>query len=410
MRPQRVLGSRRSLLPIGLALVFALSAVGAAASTSKTALGPIKIGVGVTVIPGYYDSKEMYDPAVKAALAYIKDRGGWGGRAVTTDECVSPGDPASDTKCYNQFVSNGDTAVIGIMANQSNIGLPTLGKSQIPSYTVGVNGTEDKSPWQDSFGGGGIGAVTTPAWYACAKGLKKISFVTEDSALRSSNLAQYANGIFSSCHIDVNLVKVPMGTADIAPFVQKAVASNPQLVIVVLGNPGAKTIVNQFAAVHFPATKLMIVAQIEQQFLGNPNAVGALFVTNAQLPVRQNPDPDIKSYRRYMAKVAPGFDVFTQLSLPAFQEVVMVWQAAKAVGFAKATGATIQRYMNKKAPGTMHVFAGGTVSLLPGLPGNKYPYDIIYRFKKGSVQFLGFWPAVGGCTSQATCAKGLKLK
>ena len=66
--------------------------------------------------------------------------------------------------------------------------------------------------------------------------------------------------------------------------------------------------------------------------------------------------------------------------------------------------------MNTKATGKMNIFAAGKVTKTAGLPGNKFPYDAVYRFTAEDLIFLGWYPGAASCSSPAQCQKGVKLK
>jgi len=96
--------------------------------------------------------KSQFLAGIKAAEGYIKERGGWGGRTVQLVQCQSPGDPASDLKCYHDFIGSQTVAAMGLLEKQPDY-LPLLVKAQ---YT-GVHAREH--PF-----GGTVLVGDFPAW------------------------------------------------------------------------------------------------------------------------------------------------------------------------------------------------------------------------------------------------------
>jgi branched-chain amino acid transport system substrate-binding protein len=403
---RRLLG----ILSAAIAIVIAsICASTSSASTTKSsgravaakALPPIKIGVGVVVIPGVYDAEAMYAPGVKAALAYTKAQGGWGGRRVQTIQCVSAGDPASDTACYREFISDGAVAVIGILPGSATIGYPLLSKVGIPSFMIGASRGDDTSPWENNISGSAASSFTSAARYACANHAKNVSVMHDDTAAATSSFELYAAKIYSRCGIQVNLVPVPYGTADMAPYITKAVETKPDLLDAMATAPGA-TLAQGITSAGFPLSKTLMPGG------GTPTAAenGVTFVSGWEQPLKQNTNPQIKTFLKYMGTASPGSDPDAQLTLPAFQDITTIWQVGQAIGFAKLTGRSLQKYMNTKAVGHLQIFGSLDVSIDTGSPGVKQPFSNLSQWKNGKFVDLGWWQANTPCRSVKTCAKG----
>lgn len=393
------------LLAATAASIGVTAVADAAGAKSKSNAGPIKIGVGTVVIPGTYDAQAMYAPAVKAALAYIQHHGGWGGRRVEAINCTSAGTPAADKTCYDEFANDKVTAVIGILPSQETVGYPMMSKLGIPSFMIGASRADDLSPWEDNISGSAEGGYTAAARYACASGDTRVSVLRDDIPSEQESWGLYAARIMSSCGVTVNMVTVPYGTADLAPYVQKAVQTNPQLLIAGETSSGTSGI-DAIAGAGYPASKVLSTGSISAQFLTDSNANGLRFMSGWQYPSRQNKNADIQTYLNAMARYSPGSDPTAQLSVPAFQDIMTIWSVGQALGFNKLTGRSLQRYLNTKAGGTLHIFAGLTAKNVPGNPGVKNPWIQIYRLKGGKITSLGWWKGASPCKSKKLCAQG----
>jgi branched-chain amino acid transport system substrate-binding protein len=424
--PRNARGARRrclSLLAASLivAATVALAGCGSSSSSSSssdpaaaitasssTAGGskatPILFGAGETVIPGVYDAQSQLTPGFKAALGYINAHGGWGGRPVKIIPCTSPGDPASDTKCFHQFISDHVLATIGLLSTNGTIGLPLESKAGIPDFMSASSNVDDTSTWENDVSPGGTQAMTAPARYACAKGYKKVSVLMDDDSALKSEEAKFAASIYAKCGIDVSLIQVPPGTADPAPYIEKAVSSNPDLLYVDLLEPSI-TVVDDIASTNFPMSKVLIGPLASAAFFADPKTNGILIEGSYAIP--GTTDPDLQLYRTALAKYSPGADVYGQLTLPGFRDLMVIWDAGKAIGFKNLTGPALEKYMNKTAPGKMTLFGGTKVALAPGSPGAKETYSLISRYNGKQFVDGAWYPSTSTCTSQANCASGV---
>jgi hypothetical protein len=268
------------------------------------------------------------------------------------------------------------------------------------------NPGDDASPWGNGVTGSTTAAYTTPARYACAEGYKSVSVMYEEVGTHVAALGKYPATIFKSCGISANEVAVPQTAADPAPYIAKALTTHPQLLIVVDAIP-ANTLVNAIASAHYPMSKVLMSAAVTSPLFSNPQANGLMFESGWAFPVPSDSNPDAQTYLHYMKQYSPSADPLGQLSLPAFQELTTIWQAAKAVGFSHVTGAALEHYMNTGAGGHLKVFAGQTVTLVPGDPGVKQPYAQLVRVTThGNLDQLGWWLGYTACTSKQDCLKG----
>jgi len=383
-------------------MLAACSANASSSSSSSSSAGPIKIGLGSVVIPGVYDSQVQFLAGIKAAEGYIKERGGWGGRTVQLVQCQSPGDPASDLKCYHDFVGSQTVAVMGLLENSPTY-LQLLVKAHIPALMLASTPSEAQSSWEMSLPGI-IESYTAAAHYACAKGLKHVAVFQQDLPTARVSEAAFAQGIFSKCGIQVNNVYMPLGTADPAPYIQKAVAGNPQLLFMSGQAAPITTFLNAFSTAGFPIDRVLTAPTSAPGWLSNPKAKGILLMARSGYPAPQSTDPDMQTFLKYMKKYSPGADPAASLSLPAFEYMLMIWETGKAIGFSKLTGQAIHDYMNNVAPGHLKVFAGdGNVAIPAGWAGVKSPYQRILQWTGSEFADKGWWAGDWTCNSASTC-------
>jgi ABC-type branched-subunit amino acid transport system substrate-binding protein len=383
------------------------SASAPAASTSASSAssaGPIKIGLGSTVIPGVYDAQTQYLAGITAAEGYINTHGGWGGRTVQLVQCQSPGDPASDLKCYHSVIGSQPVAMMGLLENSETY-LPLLVQAHIPSFMFAGSASEEQSPWSMGLGGV-LESYTAAAKYACAKGYKNVTVFQQDVPSSRDSEAAFAAGIFSACKIQVNNVYMPLGTADPAPYIQKAVATNPQLLFMSGQSAPITTFLSDFTAAHFPIDKVLTVPTSAPGWLSNSASDGLLIMGGqAGYPAPQSTDADNKTFLQYMAKYSPSADPTAALTLPAFQDMLTIWEVGKAIGFNNLTGQALYNYMNNVAPGHLNIFdTHGDVVIPPVWVGVKDPYEHIMQWTGSAFVDDGWWGGDWSCTSASTCA------
>lgn len=393
-----------------VSIATAIALVGAACGSSENSAGgtagsaDIKIGLGALVVPGSYDANKQYTAGINAALGYIDEHGGWDGHRVETVGCTSPGDPASDLKCYREFIDEKTVAVLGLMSSSSTY-LPKLEAAGIPSFVTGNTVAEEESSWH--IGSPGIiESYTTTARYACAKGVKNITIFQQDYPTARAAQGVLAAGIFTACGIQVNNVYMPFGTADPAPYVQQAVSTKPDLLFISGQALPITTFLATITAAGFPIDKVITVPTGTKGWLADPKAPGIRIITRSGYPVEQSTDPDVQTFLKYMQKYSPGTDpVEGSLSLPAFSQILMIWDAAKAIGFDKLTGQALHDYMNNEAPGKLKIFsAHGTVVVPPRFVGVKDPYQRVLRWTGTELADEGWWASDWACTSVTDCA------
>jgi branched-chain amino acid transport system substrate-binding protein len=412
-----VLGVRRwSWLGLLAVVVCVLVAAGCGSSSSggsssggsrvggSSGAGPVVIGLGETVIPGVYDSSGPMQAGVAAAEGYIDAHGGWGGRSVDLVTCTSPGDPTSDGECYQKVIAAHATAMLGLMSYNAEY-LPLLAKAGIPDFVFTDSQQEEQSSWEVQTSPSGAEAYTVGARYACAKGYTNVSVLNEDLPTSRLDEAVFAAGIFRACGIRVNNVYRPLTTADPSPYIQKAIGTHPQLLIIPGLTVPELTLVAAIRAAGYPVGRVIGVTDATSGWLSDPATAGILIMSPGTYPVPQNSDPAAQVFLQAMKKYSPGTNVLLDnLPQTLFQMVMAIWEAGKAIGFAHLNGTTLHKYMNSQAPGHLQIFGSHVVVLPPGLPGVKEPYTEIFQWTGRKLVDLGWYAGDWGCTSQATCA------
>jgi branched-chain amino acid transport system substrate-binding protein len=170
---------RRWLLAGSLASLAAVAVVAAAsasaATSSRTSLNakpPIVIGLSAMVFPGAFDGVSQSLDGLRPALRYIKDHGGWGGRALKVPTCQSDGSTAGDEKCLREMVGAKAATVLGLLLDPTAAELPILSQAGIPFFDPS-NGPVLGTPWENALSGGAVGVYGAAGRYVCGKGSRR---------------------------------------------------------------------------------------------------------------------------------------------------------------------------------------------------------------------------------------------
>jgi ABC-type branched-subunit amino acid transport system substrate-binding protein len=293
--------------------------------------------------------------------------------------------------------------------SQDSVGIPILSKAGIPSFTT-LQGQGTASPWAEVTTGSATITLTVPARYACAQGYHKVSVLTSDLPIARTDFSQFAAGIYKQCGIDVNVVYVPLTAADPAPYVQKAITTKPDLLIdTILTGASVDPQMAAITTAGYPINRTYFGSGgVDTAFFSNPATKGAMLGFPLDIAIPQNTNPDVQAYVKALKQFAPGTDPLGTFTPIAFSQVVTIWKAAQAIGFNKVTGPEIKDYMLNQAQGNLQVPLGRVVTLVPGYPGMKQPYFHVVRWTGTGIDSLGWWSGWGSCSSQASCAAGMK--
>jgi branched-chain amino acid transport system substrate-binding protein len=224
------------------AVVATLVAPAATATTSRSTsraagvLGSVQKATGTSVKVGFVsDGKsDTIDntPEIKAAQAatqYVNQyQGGVAGHPIDLDVCETHQTPAGATDCATQMVNDKVVAVLYGVTGQGGSLYKGLQGSNIPLVALG-------SIDQDTLTGPGAFAlanllssvIAAPAGVARSKGVKHAAVVVIDVPAASGPVKAIGPTFYKNAGVDVDVVTIPPGTADMTPQIQAELAKNP---------------------------------------------------------------------------------------------------------------------------------------------------------------------------------------
>ena len=197
---------------------------------------PIRVGMVSDGRSDAVDQTIELDVA-DAAAAYVNERrGGIGGRPLELVTCETQLDPAKATDCANQMVEQGVVAVLlgssGVLEDVwrplHEAGLPTVFFAAAGDAVLG----DDQSTFVLTNPQGSL--LQVPIDLAESDGADKVTAVVIDVPPATEGLETNAPR-FEEAGLDLELVPIPPGTADMTAQLSDVVGGDPGVVLV-LGN------------------------------------------------------------------------------------------------------------------------------------------------------------------------------
>ena len=198
---------------------------------------PVKVGF-ISDGPNQVTDMGIELDVADATVEYLNEhRSGIGGRPIELVTCVAETDPSRATDCANQMVEEDVVGVaVGSLAAAESVWEP-LHQAQVPVMFYAVNSAELLQDPESTFilTSPLAGTVGTPLAVAQAEGASKVTVVVIDVPAALSVYEQAAPALFEEAGIDLDVVAVPPGTADMTPQMQDVVDGDPG-VLQVVGN------------------------------------------------------------------------------------------------------------------------------------------------------------------------------
>lgn len=187
---------------------------------------------------------ELVDGA-QAGVYNANLKGGVHGQPIQLITCKTGNDPNKADNCAREAVSDKVAAVVGELTLQKNHE-KILEKAHIPIIGAVTSGTDLTEIAQFPIAGGTSVDAAALANALAAHGAKKISLARIEID-GGQAFAGFANQGLAARHEKVhNDVPVPVGAADMAPYVQQVLAGGTDAVMVVLPGSDATAFIKQF--------------------------------------------------------------------------------------------------------------------------------------------------------------------
>jgi branched-chain amino acid transport system substrate-binding protein len=223
-------------LVAGAAIAAVVPGAGATTARAANVLGSTDKATGTTVKVGFIsDGKsDTIDntPEIKAAQAatqFVNQyQGGVAGHPIDLDVCETHQTPAGATDCATQMVNDKVVAVLYGVTGQGGSIYKGLQGSGIPLIALGSI-DQDTLTGSDSFALANLlsSVIAAPAGVASSKDIKKAAVVVIDVPAASGPVKAIGPTFYKNAGVDVDVVTVPPGTADMTPQIQAELTKNP---------------------------------------------------------------------------------------------------------------------------------------------------------------------------------------
>jgi branched-chain amino acid transport system substrate-binding protein len=313
---------------------------------------------------------------VQAAVRQINRAGGIAGRPVQVTECVTDQTPETGKACVDQAIAAKPAAVFAVQPGTVSDDVPALSAAGIPyvAQTCNTSTTLGGQYTTFCFGSDFVGLYSSSAGYLKSLGtVKKAALLYVNVPAASSGIKAYAEPTLQRAGITPVEVPIAGGTADVATTITPALqTSAPDAVIALLTGPGCvgtmqlKATQQSTKPFVFPAmcTDPDVVAD------AGAGAKGSLFVRQTIALDRAN--ADVRTYRRAMARFAPGVatdDVYAQAGFAGIMNLAAALRLVPAGTTIDATSTTAALRAARQVP--MFLTPGATYSCdgsaFPGL-------------------------------------------
>ena len=199
---------------------------------------PVRLGMLSDGSTQAYDNTDELRAAEATAEFWNQHRGGVGGRPIEVVTCETGGDPASATDCANQFVEEGVVAVAIHNSATLESAWEPLHQAGVPTMLVQAFGDALMADDQNTFALASPLATFfgLPISVAESEDADKVAFVIIDVPQAVGILTEgQGPEILENAGVESEVVRIPIGTADMTSQMQEVVSGGAG-VVQVIGN------------------------------------------------------------------------------------------------------------------------------------------------------------------------------
>ena len=334
---------RRARLAVA-SVITTVGMLGALAGPAGAATAPTGAPIAVQFVNlDTTSSTTSARQGANAAVRYLNQTGGIGGRPVQLTECLTDQTPEKGKACIDKAVAAKPAAVLAVQPGTAADNLGALTAAGIPyvGQTCNTNTTLTGQFTSFCFGSDFVGLYASAAGYLKGLGtVKKAALPYVNVPAAATGVKAYATPILLRAGIAPVEVPIPEGTADVTATITPAIQANPDAVIGLLTGPGCintiklKTSLNSAKPFVFPAmcTNANVLSD------AGAGAKGTLYVRQTITIDKKN--ADVKTYTKAMAQYARGANADDVYSQAGFAGVMNLAAAMKLVPAGTAVDAT----------------------------------------------------------------------
>lgn len=282
---------------------------------------PVKVGVISDGATQAFDNTSEF-AAANAAVDYWNDyKGGIAGHKVETVTCETKADPAGAADCANKMIADGVVGVVVGQSAQAEAIWKPLHEAKVPLMFLAASGegplTDPDTTFNLHNGYGTLFAL--PVSVAQQEKADKVAFVVIDVPQALTAFDAAAPKMLEAAGLKYDLVKVPVGTADMTPQMQQVANSGAKVVSVVGNDSFCIAAFNGLKAVGYTGTITSItqcVTDATRQAV-DPSILDGMYLT-ATSAVGATEDEGYQRYVAIMNKYAPGTNPDDGITMGAY--------------------------------------------------------------------------------------------
>ena len=283
---------------------------------------PVRIGMVSDGATDALDNTDELRAAEATAEFWNTHRGGIGGRPIEIVPCETKADPAGATDCANQFVED---EVVAVALSQSGVAESVwepLHEAGVPTLFFQSNGEGMLSDTETSFVI--VNPLATlfglPIATAESEDTDKVAFINIDVPVALTAFESgAADAVFENAGLEYELIRVPIGTADMTTQAQQVVDSGAGVVQIIGNDAFCIAAINGLSAVGYEGA-ITSIAQCITDATREGVTGGALegVSITSTMAVGASDDPAYQLYEAVMAEYSEIEDVENALSMGAY--------------------------------------------------------------------------------------------
>ena len=295
----------------------------------------------------------------QAAAAYVNDYlGGIAGHPITLKTCETQLSPAKATDCSQQMVSANAAAVGEGSLGEADQSIDVLAPAKIPVISAAVS-------TQKALTTPGVFVLTnslsyfgTPIADAAKAGVKKLDLMVINVPAAAGPAQQLAPLLGANAGVQVKVVTVPTGSADMSPQVAAALKDNPDGFFM-LGDPTFCTSALKAIKTLAPTKKVWGIDRCIGAAGGASIPGGYEGVRIVSAVALDTTTPDGKIYAAALSKYGKGAKVESQSAI-GYTTLLGMATALNAAKITDVTAAGITAGMKAMPQSPLPLSAGGT--------------------------------------------------
>lgn len=265
---------------------------------------PFTIGFAVDTGSGAVETADSQTAAAAAADYVNEYLGGVGGRPLEIDFCETDNTAAGATACVNTFVQNGDSVVMSAVSGNGDSLATGAAEAGVPYVTLQGNSfPEFIEPNSFSLTGNAVGVLGAPIGPMQENDLTDLAILTIDVPAATQAVDAIARPAYEAAGINLELIPVAPGTADLSANVTSGSDADLWLV---LGDTAFCTSALEALQVQVPDKDVYITQQCLSPDVADTLPNGYEGVTTIAATQLNPEDPDVEVFNAVLDTYAEG--------------------------------------------------------------------------------------------------------